>query len=592
MGALDLISRAAKAVKKSPFFSKADEVLEELQRGKGTGDEFLTEMVKKGAKPTELKERGIEKALKGKPKMTKADVKKVFEEKAPPKIKEEIRGGDEYKEALDQKAREIVGDEYATFDDLYGRDREAARSAVERDFGYEAETKHEEWRTPGGENYREILLKLPQRGLNEAEQRSLMNYEADVRRGRELDPWHQSQYDALKAKQAMGSQDFYHRQHWGDTPNVLAHIRVQDFKTPDGKKVLLVDEIQSDWHQQGRKGGYRSGAEQEQINALADEYNNLTLRRRNLIREAEELNRAGPAFLGMMDEIGEITPKLTQLEQQMDVLRKSIDEGVPDAPFKKNWHELAMKRVLDYAAENGYDTVAITPGAEQAKRYDLSKHINELFYKKNPDGTYSITAQGQGLGNLIEETVPAEKLQNFVGKEVADKIIGGQGKAIEVEGPYDYVTGKSSKEQVQSLSGLDLQVGGEGMKGFYDKILLDYLNTYGKQYGAGVGQIDLITKPEKSIPQIAAPGLGHFPEPTIEPAQTLKAHSFDITPQMREQIKTKGQPLYSKIGAEAAAGTGAVGLGAQQTIDEQPVQNPVHFTENPDAMLLELMQRN
>ena len=135
------------------------------------------------------------------------------------------------------------------------------------------------------------------------------------------------------------------------------------------------------------------------------------------------------------------------------------------------------------------------------------------------------------------------------------------------------------------------------MKGFYDKILTDYLNTYGKQYGAGVGQIDLITKPEKSIPQIAAPGLGHFPEPTIEPAQTLNAHSFDITPQMREQIKTKGQPLYSKIGvpgAEAAAATGAATIGAEamQNDTEQPVQNPVHFTENPDAMLLELMQRN
>jgi hypothetical protein len=26
--------------------------------------------------------------------------------------------------------------------------------------------------------------------------------------------------------------------------------------------------------------------------------------------------------------------------------------------------------------------------------------------------------------------------------------------------------------------------------------------------------------------------------------------------------------------------------------NEQSVQNPVHFTENPDAMLLELMQRN
>ncbi len=80
MGALDLIAKAAKGAKKTaPFFSKADVVLDELQRGKGTGNEFLTELVKKGAKPTELKERGIERALKDKPKMTKAEVQKVFE---------------------------------------------------------------------------------------------------------------------------------------------------------------------------------------------------------------------------------------------------------------------------------------------------------------------------------------------------------------------------------------------------------------------------------------------------------------------------------------------------------------------------------
>ena len=59
MGALDLAKGVTKgalatAKKTGPFFSKADIVLDELQRGKGTGNEFLTEMIKKGAKPTEL----------------------------------------------------------------------------------------------------------------------------------------------------------------------------------------------------------------------------------------------------------------------------------------------------------------------------------------------------------------------------------------------------------------------------------------------------------------------------------------------------------------------------------------------------------
>lgn len=601
MGALDLVMGIGKgalgAVKKTaPFFSKADVVLDELQRGKGTGNEFLTELVKKGAKPTELKERGIEQKLKAMPKVNKAEVKKVFQENPPPKIKEEVRGGNEIQEALDEKAREIIGDPYATYDDLYGRDAEAAKYAVERDFGYNPETQYEEWKTPGGENYREILLKLPKRGLNEAQQRDLMIYESDMRRGKQLDPYHQKRYDELKAQEASGNQD-YMSSHWKGTPNVLAHIRVQDFKTPEGKKVLLVDEIQSDWHQAGRKKGYKSDVKPEENAALVKQWDALANERRDLERVVASGDDADPFVQNAVQRLVEVSNQLNLVNDRLTKVRTAFREGVPDAPFKKNWHELAMKRVLDYAAENGYDTVAITPGAEQAKRYDLSKQVDELLYKKNPDGTYQLSAQAGGRGNMMGEAIPAEKLEDYVGKEVAQKIVGGEGKATEVMGKYDPASMTSSKDYMQSLSGVDLQVGGEGMKGFYDKILPDYLNTFGKQYGSGVGEIDLITKPEKSVPQIAAPGLGHFPEPIIEPAQTMKAWSFDITPQLREQIKTKGLPLYSKTGMGPeglAAGTGAATIGAEALTgeDEQQVQNPVHFTENPDAMQLELMQRN
>jgi hypothetical protein len=56
--------------------------------------------------------------------------------------------------------------------------------------------------------------------------------------------------------------------------------------------------------------------------------------------------------------------------------------------------------------------------------------------------------------------------------------------------------------------------------------------------------------------------------------------------------------MYGKVAMPAleglAAGSGAATMGSQMFDEnnEQSVQNPVHFTENPDAMLLELMQRN
>jgi len=299
---------------------------------------------------------------------------------------------------------------------------------------------------------------------------------------------------------------------------------------------------------------------------------------------------------------------------------------VPDAPFKNTWHELAMKRLINYASENGYDKIAITPGAEQAKRYDLSKYINEINYGKNPDGTYSLTAiDRNGKTALNEKSLSQSDLEETVGKDVAKKIIDSEG----VEFPAGSVS-----EGKRSLSGLDLQVGGEGMVGFYDQILPAYLNKYGEKYGAKVkptsfGKDDWIVRDEHG--DILAEGfmdeLGAQRYAADHPSATVKnesglgnLHTFDITPSMREEVLTKGQPLYQQIGIPAATGAaGAEMLGAEmpsETSEEpgfagggavnentvpdmsdggQILQGPpfkrggkVSITNNPDAMFLEL----
>jgi hypothetical protein len=384
-----------------------------------------------------------------------------------------------------------------------------------------------------------------------------MNLESDIRRGKELSPTLQKKYDELKAQEAAGGQD-YQSTHFDDTPNILAHIRVQDFKTPDGKKVLLVDEIQSDWHQEGRKHGYKG----EHKGEMAEYQKMLKEFESGANWDEDQYEK----FYELQDKLGG------------SIAAESLSQ-VPDAPFKKNWHELAMKRVLDYAAENGYDSIAITPGAEQAKRYDLSKQVDHIDYRSSADGTFELgiaDINGDAV-NLPKTRYTAEELPSLVGKEIAEKMIKGEGQ---------------SGGGRMTLRGLDLQVGGEGMKGFYDKILPDYLNNFGKQYGASVGQLQLPTGTEMSR---GASGTDMIP--TYTP--TMQGfHSFDITPQLREEVKNKGLPLYGKVATPAleglAAGTGAATIAPEvfNTDNEQQVQNPVHFTENPDAMLLELMQRN
>jgi uncharacterized Zn ribbon protein len=133
-----------------------------------------------------------------------------------------------------------------------------------------------------------------------------------------------------------------------------------------------------------------------------------------------------------------------------------------------------MKRLLNYAADNGYDSIAITPGAEQAKRFSLSKQIDALEWDERTGRLYAKQKNGSDFNKMADGVTP-ENLSDYVGKEVADKLMS-----------------QPSTGTNRMLGGVDLEVGGEGMKGFYDQILPSYLNTFGKPYGA---QVDSIVVP-------------------------------------------------------------------------------------------------
>jgi len=570
--------------------SRADEALASLPRQRGTGAEFLRELEKTpGVRMAELEDRGLVEALSGMGKVTKADVIKALQDNPPVQLKEVMLGSEslthrqklaiEYDRAREESAR--VGG--STNPSYIERIPESNRTPEEQrlleawnrvDQALEESwlsenppPKYGQYTLPGGENYREILLTLPG-GKPSAETEARLRAVQD--RINELRPIIDRQPLGVTAERKEFNNLYderdrliqeregvnYKSGHWSE-PNVLAHARISDRTGPNGEKILHVEEVQSDWHQTGRKEGYKTGKEKEQISALSKQYDELTSRRRQLLKQAEEMPDGGPEFASLIDESNSITPKLMRLQEQMDSLRSAGERGVPDAPFKKNWHELMMRRLVDYAAKNGYDRIAITPGAEQASRYDLSKHITDLSYKRNDDGTYRLTARDKdGRLRDLGPNNTESQLSNIVGKDIAEKIVKGEGEG--------YPEGSIS-QGFKKLSGLDLQVGGEGMKGFYDKILPTYLNELGKPYGVKVGQMDLSYTPTAKQAQQGAADEALLANLGVEVPQAKRPtlHTFDITPQMREAIKSKGLPLYAKGGS-------------------------VHISDNPDTMRLEL----
>lgn len=147
-------------------------------------------------------------------------------------------------------------------------------------------------------------------------------------------------------------------------------------------------------------------------------------------------------------------------------------KSVPSAPFVGKtdaWAELAIKQVLRMAAEGGYDAVAWTSGTQQKERYNLSKQINSIKWMPSQEsGTKNVRIDPKDAG-LIRFTVNAN---GVIGKDFGSSFAESEytGKQL------DAVVGKDVADKIMahgdgSLNGEGLNIGGEGMIGFYDRIL-------------------------------------------------------------------------------------------------------------------------
>ena len=472
------------------FYSPIDRLMEQSTRPRGTGAEYMAELSKKpGYKPQEAEDRDLQ-ALMALPKMERA----AFMEKL--------------------KAKPALMPEESTFAESILKNR--GLNVVP-----DVEPHHEDYTLPGGTNYREILL----HGIGG--------------------------FPGVEA-------------HFGGAPNVLASIRAKDRVGPNGEKILHLEEIQSDWHQQGRDKGYHpKGVDMDKTLAAAKNKHS-TLRRQLQDAKANatavgqrKAAAANPEEQAMHDRmlqgynrsIMDLMPQVMRADEELRKTEQLASKGVPDAPFKKDWHELALKKMIHHAAEKGYDQIAITPGVEQAKRYGLAKKLHSIEYSKGDDGRYHVIAIPHQGADLMGGRYELPEIEQYVGKDLTKQIAEDPGAL----NPHN--------DAYKVLSGQDLNIGGEGMKGFYDKMVPAFLNKFGKKYGSQVGQVKLPGHPSQRGDAAEALGVAHVPFTGMTPQQIAEfnqklddhsvttLHSFNITPQMREDVLKNGIPLYAKGGS-------------------------------------------
>lgn len=400
---------------------------------------------------------------------------------------------------------------------------------------------------------------------------------------------HNGDYNTTTVKRRNPDTGSYRSSHWSDHPNVLAHIRMSDrmvgedredvrpiaekvanhFKvgvrdlgsyaadqavndgviSPEeaaslsrlmnfrlskyasrpgiGKKLLHVEELQSDWGQEGRDKGFNTG---EAKKAYDDHVEDMRARmRQNLLDQGLPDAVAKPLYESAepwhLAKYHDETDKLNELRDAV------VDQQgkVPPAPYVQNtqhWTDLALKNVLREAALGNYDGVVFTPGQAQADRYGLEKQVSALQLVRDPSKNAFGTLHAWGADgrkSFSEDVTDEKHLGSLIGKEVAQKLLSAP------RHDADPNFGQPAGAYAHHLDGEDLKVGGGGMKGYYDNIVPKSVMALAKQH-----------------------------DPDIKPGEPIDLKSDDgdyqgfhlpLTDKLKNSVLDKGFPAMRRGGA-------------------------------------------
>lgn len=316
----------------------------------------------------------------------------------------------------------------------------------------ETGTKYNQYTLPGGENYREVLIKAPiKTELTPTEIASLNNRAEEINKiyshsklsiAEERKLLDELKQIRLKVDQAGSPTGTFRSSHW-DEPNVISHIRMND-RTYKGKKVAFMEELQSDWAREGRSKGFSELTEAD-IKSIQDE------------------------FGGTREE----AIKLAQTEKG--------GGGIPYNPLLKNWQEPTIKRALKDAVDNDAEYFAWINGEQTSARYNLATYVDEV--KWNPSQTGGKTVKLSPKAGSSEIGITLDKNGGIIASSQGD----WKGKQL------DEVLGKGLADRIMgeekgTLSGEGLKFGGEWANNLYDKQVKSIVE---KLTGGKVEEIDL-----------------------------------------------------------------------------------------------------
>ena len=244
--------------------------------------------------------------------------------------------------------------------------------------------------------------------------------------------------------------DFIPDKHFGGGDE-LAHYRVTERTDTEGKRVLFVEEIQSDIHAQGRKYGYEENVAEDRSDAM---------------------------YAGKL----------------------------PDFPYKNDWADLVVRDIIRLAADENFDRVSFVNAKEQLSRnlkavnlYNkasvvklpkandktlkvkkvLDEHDRKLSESKNNDLSFK---------EAREADIKFEKdfLENL--KDLDDEYT--KAKIIDIIKPGEY-----------DFRDVNIDVTDKSLKRFLDRVLSTMIKEV-DEFGTASGQTDKLTQAKKYFDNI------------------------------------------------------------------------------------------
>ena len=254
---------------------------------------------------------------------------------------------------------------------------------------YEGSPKHSgDQVLPGGNNYRELAFKWTPGSLRKSESGYI--------------PTHSF---GLKDERAQG---------------IFVHSRLSDRTDNFGRKILFVEEIQSDMHQRAQKtlreGGTNVYKTREDkivgVQPIIDEMTAL----QSKIDRILAVDPSFPDLPKLYADRNTLAEKITKIRENLGA---SGGGGTPEGPFQRSadYGSFVMKYLLRLAKENNYDGVALSTGniknrrgygSEESKKghfgfYDniMKKELKKLAKKYGIDYVNTVINDGKiNWGNV------------------------------------------------------------------------------------------------------------------------------------------------------------------------------------------------